>query len=193
MIIYTTAQTRKDLEHILALQKANLPSVLSEEEMALQGFVTVVHTLESLQKMNDIETHVMAKVKGQVIAYLLAMTAASQNSIPVLKPMFQVFESIRYKDNPVAAYHYIVVGQVCVEKKYRGQGILDSCYRLYKNLFQLKYDFAITEIATRNIRSIYAHKRIGFNELHKYTAPDGEEWSIVIWDWRIANGTSASA
>src|SRR5688572_31303460 len=136
--------------------------------MTLQGFVTVEHTLDNLQKMNEIEPHIIAKIDRQVIAYLLAMTPAFQDSLPVLKPMFQVFESLRYKGKAVAACRYIVVGQVCVDKVYRGQGILANCYQAYKNIFQPKYDFAITEIATRNIRSINAHKRIGFNELHRY-------------------------
>jgi hypothetical protein len=183
VIIYTKAQTGKDLEGILSLQKANLPSALSNDEMALQGFVTVVHTLDNLQAMNEREPHIIAKTDEQVIAYLLAMTPASQDSLPVLRPMFQVFESLGYKGKTVSAYHYIVVGQVCVDKVYRGQGVLDNCYQLYKNTFQPNYDFAITEIATRNIRSINAHKRVGFNERHRYIAPNGEEWSIVIWDW----------
>ena len=99
--------------------------------------------------------------------------------------MFKVFENISYKAMPVSSYRYIVVGQVCVDSAFRGVGILDNCYAAYRNAFQEKYDFAITEIAVRNSRSINAHKRIGFQQLHTYTSPDGEEWSIVIWPWQV--------
>lgn len=183
MLRYTTAQSDNDLRGILALQGANLASNLSAEEIALQGFVTVVHSFDELKKMNDVEPHVIAKDGDKVVAYLLAMTDAAKDDIPVLKPMFTLFANIHYNDKPITAWDYIVVGQVCVDKAYRGQGVLDESYRTYENVFKPKYAFAVTEIASRNTRSLAAHKRIGFTEVHRYTAPDGEAWSIVLWPW----------
>ena len=78
----------------------------------------------------------------------------------------------------------MVVGQVCVDKQYRGQGIFDQVYVTYKNYYLNKYDFAITEIANTNIRSLNAQKRIGFKEIHSYLAPDNTEWVVVVWDWK---------
>ena len=130
-----------------------------------------------------IERSIVAKKGDTVIAYLLAMTAASKADIPVLIPMFEIFEKIQLHNKPVSQYNYLVVGQVCVDKAYRGQGVLDNCYTAYRNHFRKKYDFAITEIAAKNLRSINAHKRIGFSEILKYRSPDKQEWSIVIWEW----------
>ncbi len=182
-LIYTTSKTGKDLRGIIELQKNNLPINLTEEEISSQGFVTVIHSLQDLKRMNAIEQHIICKDKEKVVAYLLAMTSTSKNDIPVLIPMFEMFNEVLYQGRTLSTYNYIVVGQVCVDKKYRGLGILDGSYALYKNLFKEKYDFAITEIACRNLRSIHAHKRIGFTEIHKYTSPNKEEWSIVIWEW----------
>lgn len=165
------------------MQKANLAGNLSPDEIASQGFVTVVHSFADLKKMNDAEQHIIAKDGDKVVAYLLAMTDAAKNDIPVLKPMFKLFGDIQYNGQPIATYTYIVVGQVCVAKAHRGQGVLDECYLTYKNILQPKYNFAVTEIATRNSRSLAAHKRIGFTEVHSYTAPNGEAWSIVLWPW----------
>lgn len=184
MIVFTPAQTDKDLQGILALQKANLAANLSADEITSQGFVTVVHSFDDLKKMNETERHVIAKEGDNVIAYLLAMTPAAKNDIPVLRPMFQIFDNLLFHGEAVSSYQYIVVGQVCVDKGYRGRGVLDACYLAYREAFAPKYAFAVTEIATRNTRSIAAHKRIGFQELHRYTAPGGEEWSIVIWNWQ---------
>lgn len=184
-MVYTSAQTANDLQGILSLQRANLSAHLSIDEMASQGFVTVVHRFADLKKMNDVARHVIAKEGDKVIAYLLAMTAAAKDDIPVLRPMFEMFDGIAVNGKPVSSCNYIVVGQVCVDRNHRGQGILDNCYLAYRHAFKPKYDFAVTEIATRNTRSIAAHKRIGFEALHRYKAPDGEEWSIVVWDWRM--------
>jgi GNAT superfamily N-acetyltransferase len=183
MIKYTTSKTKEELLQILALQKQNLAIGLTAEEIAAQGFVTVSHSFEDLYKLNEIEAHVIAKDNDRVVAYLLAMTERSRFDIPVLLPMFELFEAVDYQHKKIAGYNYIVVGQVCVAAGYRGQGIFDACYDAYRSFFKHKYDFAITEIATRNQRSLNAHKRVGFTTIHQYKAPDGEEWNIVIWRW----------
>jgi len=182
-LTYTTAASDKDLIGIMALQQQNLASHLAPDEINSQGFVTVVHSLQELQQMNAIEPHIICKDGDTVVAYLLAMTSRSQHDIPVLVPMFEMFKQMDYSGKPIADHQYIVVGQVCIDKAYRGKGILDNCYACYKNSFQSGYEFAITEIATRNQRSVKAHQRIGFKELYRYMSPDNEEWSIVVWQW----------
>ena len=185
MITYTTSKTDNELSEILELQKINLPQNLTANEIKNQGFVTVSHSLEDLKKLNNYEQHVIVKDNDKVVGYLLAMTQHSKHDITVLIPMFEMFDKILYKEKLISAYNYIVIGQVCIAKDYRGQGLLDNNYQSYKNYFKEKYDFAITEIATKNTRSINAHKRIGFVEIHSYTDHNQIEWSIVIWDWNM--------
>ncbi|MEO6130730.1 MAG: GNAT family N-acetyltransferase [Saprospiraceae bacterium] len=180
---YTTAKTDEDLLAILNLQEQNTSSHLTTEEIKTQGFVTVVHNLEALKKMNAFEQHIICKDEENVIAYTLAMTANSKNDLPILFPMFEIFEKILYLGKPVSLFNYIIVGQACVDKSYRGQGILDECYKLFREKYKKSYDFAITEISCRNVRSLKAHQRVGFAEVFIYTAPDDEDWSVVIWDW----------
>jgi predicted GNAT superfamily acetyltransferase len=183
-IVYKNADTAAELWGILDLQKANHTHRITQEEAENQGFVTVNHSFEQLQKMNEVEKHLIAKENDKVIAYILAMTVHAQFDIPILVPMFELFKQIIFKGKAVSDYQYMVVGQVCVAKEYRGQGLFDACYAEYKKCFQEKYDFAITEIACANTRSRNAHKRVGFQEVMTYTSPDKIEWSIVIWDWK---------
>lgn len=182
-VIYTTSQNDKDLQGILDLQQRNLPVNLSPDEMRSQGFVTVMHTIDDLRKMNNIEQHVIAKDRDHVGAYLLAMTKLSRHDIPVLVPMFDIFDNLVVGGQTLAGLNFIVIGQACVGKEYRGQGVFDGCYSHYKEVFKSKYDFAVTEIATKNTRSLQAHKRVGFKSIHKYIAPDTEEWDIVLLEW----------
>lgn len=184
MITYTTADLKIDLEGILQLQKENLPVSLNKEEIQSQGFVTVHHTYDVLKKLNDIEKHVIAKDDDKVIGYVLAMTEHSKFDIPILISMFEIFDRILYHNKKISAYHYVIVGQVCVHKAYRGQSIFENCYAAYKERYQQKYDFAITEIAYTNTRSLNAHKKIGFKEIHSYFGADKTAWIVVIWDWK---------
>ena len=183
MLNYTTATAIKDLEEILTLQKANLTAGLSAQEIQSQGFVTVNHSYELLKSLNDREKHVIARDEDKVVGYLLAMTQQSKSDVPVLVPMFTEFGIIVYKNKKVDAYNYIVVGQVCIDRNYRGQGILDNLYAAYKNYYSSKYDFAITEIASNNLRSLNAHKRIGFTEIHNYCDPENTKWIVIVWNW----------
>lgn len=183
-VIFTKAENPSDLEEILALQKRNLAISLSREEIDEQGFVTVDHSYAQLQRLNELEKQVVAKYNGVVVGYLLAMTIASRWDIPILQPMFAEFEKLFFEGKKIGEYHYLVVGQVCIDRAFRGKGILDDCYAAYREFYGRHYDFAITEIAATNHRSLRAHKRVGFIELATYTGPDAVSWVVVLWDWR---------
>jgi hypothetical protein len=183
MINYINALTKEDLLGILYLQKRNLANSLTKKEAETEGFLTVRHNYKALKSLNDIEKHIVAKDNITIVGYLLAMTNQLKLALPILTPMFNLFDNILFANRTISTYTYIVVGQVCISKNYRGQGILDTCYAAYKAYFVTKYDFAITEIASTNLRSLKAHKRIGFEEIDVYLSPDGTEWRIVLWDW----------
>lgn len=193
MIQYTLTTKDDDLIGILHLQQQNLAAALPENERQSQGFVTVVHRLSDLQRMNKTEKHIIAKENDTVVAYLLAMTKEAKEDIPVLRPMFALFEKLLFAGRLLELYRYMVVGQVCVAKAYRSKGVLAACYDFYKNSFQTKYDFAVTEIDATNTRSLAAHRRIGFTEIHRYTAPDEKVWVIVLWDWNALAQKNADA
>jgi len=183
MITISTSSTTQELEGILALQKLNLKKDLTAQQIKEQGFVTVSHSLDDLEKMQRYEPNIIAKDGERIAAYVLGMTEQSKNDIPRLVEMYESFDHIFYQEKPVSAYHYIVVGQVCVGENYRGKGLFDQCYQAYRDYFKPKYDFAITEIASTNLRSMNAHKRIGFEVISTYTDTSGVEWNVVVWDW----------
>jgi len=183
MLTVTTAQSDQELKEIIALQTINLPKNISAEEAQKQGFVTVVHDFDMLKKMNEDEAHIIAKLDGKVVGYCLAMTQKFKWEIPVLVPMFDKMDEQTYKGKLIRDYNYITCGQVCVAKEARGQGVFDQLYHHYRDVYSSKYDLILTEIATRNQRSIRAHYRVGFETLLCHN-PDGEEWEIVIWDWK---------
>lgn len=172
-----------DLSGILQLQSENLKQNIAPDQQLKQGFVTVQHSLSQLENLHAMAPQVVAVHQSNVVAYLLTMTAESKTAVPLLIPMFQLFEKINHNGKPLAQYRYVVVGQVCIDKAFRGQGLLDKCYAFYRQTFLSQYDFAITEIDARNIRSLAAHKRIGFKTIHTYSS-EGVQWQVVIWDWR---------
>lgn len=182
MITYQLARTDHDIQGILALQKKNLPTQLDAQETKNQGFVTVNHSFELLKSMNNTNASIIAKDDDQIVGYNIAMTKAFAKDIPVLIPMFGIMDHLTFKGQSLKEVNYIVCGQVCVAKAYRGQGIFDGMYQAYRQYYKDRFPVILTEIATRNTRSLRAHERVGFEIVHSYNTPD-EQWEIVKWEW----------
>lgn len=183
-IIFTQAKTRDDLRQILALQTANLPQNISKSELAKEGFVTVQHSLELLEAMNQPYAHVIAKDGEKVIAYALVMLRNFADKIPVLVSMFNMINQSVYNHQSVSDSTYFAMGQVCIDKTYRGKGIFQKLYQTMQQHYSNDFQYLITEIAARNPRSLKAHAKVGFEDLKIFTDKDtGEIWHLVIWDW----------
>jgi L-amino acid N-acyltransferase YncA len=183
MAIICTANTQSDLEGILLLQRENLAKNVSEEEKSDQGFVMVSHQLSDLQHFSNYAPQLILKEDGKVVGYLLAMSKSLRETVPMLKPMFEQIDQITYSGKEIRDSNYLIVGQVCVGKEFRGLGLIDEMFGEYRKLFEEKYDFAITEIVTANNRSIRAHLRVGFEIIHTFQ-DEFQEWNIVLWDWK---------
>jgi len=186
MIDYTFATTEEDLEGILALQVLNLPGRISAEEALEQGFLTVVHEVDILRDMNSPYPHTIAKAGDQVIGYTLSMTVDFKERIPVLISFFERIRLLEWDGQPLMAFRYILMGQVCVAKDYRGQGVFEGLYRKMQERMAPYFDLIVTEISERNARSLRAHEKVGFVEMTRFQAPDGERWVVVGLDCSFA-------
>lgn len=180
MVQYGFAETDKDLKGILSLQKRNLASAISEQELQSEGFVTVDHDFDLLKKMNSPYPHIVAKLDDIIIGYTLVMLREMENEIPILKSMFQQINNIHYKRKLLKNTKYCVMGQVCIGKENRGKGIFDGLYANMKSAMKADFDFIITEVSKRNPRSLKAHYRAGFENVKEYISELQEEWVILL-------------
>ncbi len=178
-----TAAADEDLEQILALQRQNVEEELCPDEVVADGFVTVRHDLPLLRDMNRAESHIVAKSGGRVVGYALVMLRAFEDRIPILGPMYDKLSRLSYQGRPVEEYRYFIMGQVCVAKLFRGSGAFAGMYSKMRALYSPKYRMVITEVARRNMRSIRAHEKVGFELLHRYRDSAAEEWDVVLCDW----------
>ena len=182
-LLVSTVTRSFELEQILQLQQENLVSVLPLAEIQSEGFVTMHHTFEILQQMHRLAPSIIIKDAEKVIAYALVMLRECRYIFPPLEPMFAVFDELYWKNKSLNSYQFYVMGQICIDKKYRGQGLFELLYEKHKEIYKDRYDCIVTEIALRNKRSMRAHQRIGFSTIHIY--PDQlDEWAVVVWDWR---------
>ncbi|GAC1594664.1 MAG: hypothetical protein NVS3B8_08270 [Chitinophagaceae bacterium] len=185
MLLATLVSTENELQQILDLQQQNLRGVNDETTEKEQGFVTVTHSMEKLRQLHRIEPGVIVKENDVLAGYALVLPAACSAVVPELFSLFAGLNKLAYKGNPLTGYSFYVMGQVCVAHPYRGKGVFDMLYDKHRQAFRHKYDFVITEIATRNTRSLRAHERVGFKIIEIYT-DELDEWAVVIWDWTKA-------
>lgn len=180
MITYTGAATDADLYGILRLQRANLPVNISRAEALEEGFVTVEHDFPLLKRMNSPHAHIIAKEGDKVVGYTLVMEQELRNDIPILVPMFEQIDTTEYKGQFLKDAAYVIMGQVCIAKGYRGQGIFQGLYAEMARRMSPHFSYIITEVSKRNPRSMRAHEKVGFVNVKEYTSADGEEWVILL-------------
>lgn len=173
---YKQAQTKQELLQILQLQAKNLRRVLASEVVEKEGFVTVEHDLELLASMNDRCGHIIALEDDELAGYALCMHPEFRNKIPVIEAMFEKIDT--YYPDPG---RYMVMGQVCVAPAFRGKGIFRGLYEHMRTCLYPKYRQIITEVDSRNQRSLNAHLGIGFRELEVYQS-NGRTWHLIALD-----------
>lgn len=182
MLYPALANTTKDLQQILELQRQNLIPHLDQAAIQSQGFVTLQHSLTELEQMNNLAPSVVIKDNSKVVGYALTMLKECRQIIPDLEAMFQLFDTLTWNDKPLNKYSFYVMGQVCIHKDYRGKGLFEQLYLYHKKMYSSKFELLLTEIATRNHRSLRAHEKVGFKIIHIHR-DSLDEWAVVGWDW----------
>lgn len=183
-MLYTTEVTTDDeLLQIHKLNQQNLKSNLSKQEQEAQGFVTWLYSVPLLQQLHTITPAIVVKDDNTVVGYALVTPVEAGNFHQDLQTMINNLGTISYKGRPLSSYAYYIMGQVCIDKDYRGKGIFNMLFQKHKELYSDRYDLLVTEISTANHRSQKAHEKVGFKTIYTYS-DILDEWNVVVWDWR---------
>jgi len=186
-ITYTVSENDVDLYGILSLQRSNLPISLSQEEALEQGFVTVMHDFSLLKRMNAPYPHIIARAGESVVGYTLVMLRELRHEIPVLVPMFAQIDKVSLDGLMLKDTRYFIMGQVCIARTYRGQGVFQCLYEEMVRRMSADVEYIVTEVSLRNPRSLRAHEKVGFRNVREYRSEDGEDWVILALELRIKN------
>lgn len=172
-MIFRPAKNDAELLQILDLQQANLYANLSADEREREGFLKIKHNLYLLREMQSKAPQIIAIDHNQLAGYALGMHKSQHSLIPELAPLFEFAAS-----KLPMGLDYVIMGQICVGKKYRQQGYFSKLYQTLKT--NTKGLPVVTEIASINTRSLAAHKALGFEILGSHQEIDFN-WHVVIW------------
>lgn len=182
MLVATQVTTEEELQQIHALNQQNLKQNISAEERAQEGFVSWLYSLDLLKQMHQLAPSIIVKDNDKVVGYALTTLPEARVFHHDLEEMFQGLETVAYKGQPLFSYRFYCMGQICIDKSYRGQGLVNSLYQKHKEVYSPQYDFLLTEISVRNPRSQKAHEKVGFRTIHTRTDAM-DEWNVVVWEW----------
>jgi ribosomal protein S18 acetylase RimI-like enzyme len=182
MVEVVRVSNEDELDGILALHQSNLITNLSSEEKSAEGFVTAEYDAALLRKMHALCPSVIAKDGDAVVGYILVASKEFYGCHNLLDELFDAIDKIQYNGTLLKDTKYVLCGQLCVAKGYRGQGIVQKMYDFYRQELQGEFSYCITDVASTNPRSLKAHVKSGFQVIDS-TSYNGVTFDIILWDW----------
>jgi len=175
--------TSEEISAIKELQNLNLRPNISDTEAASEGFLTASYTIAYLQAMNADAPSVIAKMGDKVVGYAMVTTHNLRDGHDLMADLFNTIDRTSYGGRLLSETDYVVVGQLCLAKEFRGLGLVQQMYNHFKDCYADRFEYLVTDVAQANVRSLKAHKKTGFQVIDTLTY-GGIGWDIVLWDWR---------
>lgn len=149
-----------DVEGILRIQRANLVDELdgSADERE-EGFLSARFSREQLLGMIDDLGIVVARDldRDRVIGSLCAFDPGFDARAPIVDRMLEACDRAEYDGRRASEYDPFVYDPVCIERSYRGRGLLHGLYDELLGLVAGRYELGVAFVARRNRRSYRAH------------------------------------
>ncbi len=158
-----------DIDSTLDLHFRYQIDSISEEDKE-DGFVTTAFTKRELEKLIRQESGLfVAKTDGIVIAYVMAASWAYWSAWPMFAFMIEDLPNIQYRGQTLGVENSYQYGPVCVDKSYRGTGILEKIFDFSRREMSKRFPVLVTFVNKTNARSYQAHKRkLGLDVIQEF-------------------------
>jgi predicted N-acetyltransferase YhbS len=171
--------TPADFEGILILQHQNLLTTLQEPDLS-EGFLSIEFTREQLHKINSELGIFIAAEDKAVVGYLMAETAEFAVGSPLISHMLKRLKDVVF-DGVAVSCCFFVYGPVCIDRRHRGQGILEGLFRVMKETLEADYDVGIAFVSLSNPRSLQAHTvKLGMRVIDEFEFGGGRYSTLVF-------------
>lgn len=168
-MIKTRIGNTRDIPGILSLQEKYLYRNLSATEQK-EGFVTTPFTvsqIEEIIKQNGIS--VAENDEDTIIAYAFAGSWRYFEQWEIFNYMVSRFPQLSFHGNEITTTNSFQYGPVCIDKTFRGQGVLNLIFEEMRIEFLKKYLISITFINKVNAISLKAHtEKLGWEIIDEF-------------------------
>lgn len=182
----------EDITAILDVQAANFIGSLEDSERR-EGFLSVQFTREQFEEMASQIGIIVAATGGRLASYLCASSCEFNRPFPLLAAMMQRFDTIDYRNRSLASSRVFIYGPVCVDRAYRGRGLLRSLYETLRREVAGRYDIGVAFVAADNPHSLHVHvDGLGMADVGEFIF-SGTRYHILVFDVRSENGKGAAS
>jgi hypothetical protein len=172
-----------DYTAILHLQRVNYYGNLSVEERK-EGFLSAEFTPEQVAAMAKDLGIMIAVCTDQLAGYLCAFRNEFNHGSPVVAKMLESYDRVKFEGKPLSTYNSYIYGPVCIDRSYRGRGLLRGLYEAQKNDLARNFEVGVAFVARDNPHSLQAHvSGLGMTEAGDFTARDN---IYVILAFRVS-------
>lgn len=158
----------EDYVGVLALQEANLFDNLSTEDRQ-NGFLSARFSREQFGRMDRDVAVLVARDVERVVGYLCASGVELNRQFPLLLAMIERYADVSFQGRALADQKTFVYGPVCVDRAYRGHGVLRGLFQALRHETLGRFDAGVAFVAEDNQRSLAVHiARLGMDDVGEF-------------------------
>ncbi len=173
--------TPEDIDAILRLHRRYQVDTIADEDRS-DGFVTTDFTPELLRELieSDEGFFVAAREDGDIAGFVMAASWDFCSRWPIFAQMIEDLPSLSYRGIPLSTKNSYQYGPVCIDKPYRGSGLLKEIFEFAREAMAPRYPVLVTFVNKQNPRSYAAHSRkLGLDTITEFAFNGNEYYEMA--------------
>jgi len=178
--------TSNDIPAVLEIQAANFIDNLKPLERQ-NGFLSVEFPRTQLEATAEELGIIVAIDHGRVVGYLCASSCAFNRQFTLLARMMEQFDRITFRGRPLASSRLFIYGPVCIDRVYRGRGVLRGLYEALCKEVAGRFDVGVAFVADENPHSLRAHiNSLRMDHVGNFTFA-GKDYHILAFEVPVSS------
>ena len=176
---YKIAQI-KDIEKVLELHsKYQIDSIKQEDKK--DGFITTAFTKEQMVDLITLEQGLFIAVENdRIVAYVMSASWKFWSRWPMFAFMMEDLPNLEYLGQKLTVQNSYQYGPVCVDKEYRGSGVLEKIFDFARENMAKRFPILVTFINKINPRSYEAHtKKLKLEVIKEFSYNNNNYYELV--------------
>ena len=176
---YKIAQI-KDIEKVLELHsKYQIDSIKQEDKK--DGFITTAFTKEQMVDLITLEQGLFIAIENEkIVAYVMSASWKFWSRWPMFAFMMEDLPNLEYLGQKLSVQNSYQYGPVCVDKEYRGSGVLEKIFDFARENMAKRFPILVTFINKINPRSYEAHtKKLKLEVIKEFSYNNNNYYELV--------------
>ena len=176
---YKIAQI-KDIEKVLELHsKYQIDSIKQEDKK--DGFITTAFTKEQMVDLITLEQGLFIAIENnKIVAYVMSASWNFWSRWPMFAFMMEDLPNLEYLGQKLTVQNSYQYGPVCVDKEYRGSGVLEKIFDFARENMAKRFPILVTFINKINPRSYEAHtKKLKLEVIKEFSYNNNNYYELV--------------